>query len=212
MIPSFLFMEARNSTHSAWTPVLCTYSVLLGKCSSPLRTVPVLLVPDPAGGTQLVVNDSSVICQYIDEAFVSVGSLQPSDVSRRAHGRFLEEYADTRVADVLIWKLWNQASSVARRGRRPHACLWLSVVRWYQKRIMRGVWGRVPDAEIVRYALEVDLPQLLVRCTAPDWLCGSMGVCDRRTLRYWRLHQVSSLARCPPLPTLALRRRFGTRS
>jgi glutathione S-transferase len=63
---------------------------------SPLRRVPVLVDGD------LTLCDSSVICAYLDEAYPG-RPLLPADVKDRARARWLEEYADTRLGDVLIW-------------------------------------------------------------------------------------------------------------
>src|SRR6185437_5183994 len=68
---------------------------------SPLRRVPVLI---DAG---LVLNDSSVICQYLEDRHPTP-SLYPRDIADRARARWLEEYAATRLADGLIWRLFCQ--------------------------------------------------------------------------------------------------------
>src|SRR5688572_30042808 len=52
---------------------------------SPLRTIPVLIDGD------LVLNDSSVICQYIEDKYPQV-PLYPTDVADRARARWLEEF------------------------------------------------------------------------------------------------------------------------
>ena len=62
---------------------------------SPLRRVPVLI------DNELVLNDSSVICQYLEDRHPTP-SIYPRDVADRAGARWLEEYADTRLADGLI--------------------------------------------------------------------------------------------------------------
>lgn len=66
---------------------------------SPLRRVPVWVEGD------LTLCDSSVILQYIEETRPGP-SLWPADPVDRAKARWLEEYADTRVFDVLGWKLF----------------------------------------------------------------------------------------------------------
>ncbi len=63
---------------------------------SPLRRIPVLIDGD------LALCDSSVICQYLEDAYPGP-SLFPADVKDRARARWLEEYADTRIGDVFIW-------------------------------------------------------------------------------------------------------------
>ena len=68
---------------------------------SPLRRIPVLIEGD------LVLNDSSVICQYLEDRH-PVPALYPTDLADRARARWLEEYADTHLGDVLIWRLFFQ--------------------------------------------------------------------------------------------------------
>jgi len=67
---------------------------------SPVRRVPVLL------DDRVTLADSSVICEYLDERY-PVPGLYPADVAGRARARWLEEYADTRMGDVFIWRLFN---------------------------------------------------------------------------------------------------------
>jgi len=69
---------------------------------SPLRRIPVLL--DGA----IVINDSSVICEYLEERWPKVPTL-PREPATRAEARFLDEFADTRLADVVLWKVFGRA-------------------------------------------------------------------------------------------------------
>jgi glutathione S-transferase len=50
--------------------------------------------------------DSSIICQYLEDRY-PLPALYPNDVAERARARWLEEYADTRMGDVFIWRLFN---------------------------------------------------------------------------------------------------------
>ena len=68
---------------------------------SPLRRIPVWIEGD------LTLCDSSVIVQYLEETRPGP-SLWPADPADRARARWLEEYADTRIFDVLGWKLFFQ--------------------------------------------------------------------------------------------------------
>ena len=92
---------------------------------SPLRRVPVLI--DDRG----TLCDSSVICQYLEDRHPEP-ALYPADVADRARARWLEEFADTRMGDVFVWRYFNQL-----------------VIR-------RFVWGEEPDHELVRRTLAVD--------------------------------------------------------
>jgi glutathione S-transferase len=69
---------------------------------SPLRRIPVLIDDD------VVVNDSSTICEYLEDKWPDVPVLPRNPVAR-ARARFLDEYADTRIADVVLWKVFGRA-------------------------------------------------------------------------------------------------------
>lgn len=97
---------------------------------SPLRRVPVLV------DDQLVLNDSTVICEYLDERHPAP-PLLPRGAAARARARWLEEYADTRMAEVFIWRLFNQQV------------------------IQRFVWGREPDQDVLRCTVDEDIPHIL---------------------------------------------------
>jgi len=67
---------------------------------SPVRRVPVLM------DDRVTLADSSVVCQYLEERYPAP-ALYPTDLVERAQPRWLEEYADTRMGDVFIWRLFN---------------------------------------------------------------------------------------------------------
>jgi glutathione S-transferase len=104
---------------------------------SPLRRIPVLIDGD------LTLCDSSVICAWLDEAYPQ-RPLLPEDVNDRARARWLEEYADTRLGDVLIWGLF------------------------YPKFVHPIVWGEPGDSARIERTLAEDLPREL------DWLEGEL--------------------------------------
>jgi len=97
---------------------------------SPLRRIPVLIDGD------LVLSDSSVICQY-NEDRQPEPALVPGDIRDRARARWLEEFADTRMGDVLIWRLFNQIA------------------------IRPSVWGEKGDRALVDRTLKEDVPAVL---------------------------------------------------
>ena len=66
---------------------------------SPLRRVPVLVDGD------FVLPDSTAICEYLDEAYPGP-ALLPADPKERARARWIEEFADSRLGDVLVWRLF----------------------------------------------------------------------------------------------------------
>jgi len=104
---------------------------------SPLRRIPVLL------DDRVALSDSSVICQYLEERHPEP-ALYPRDVASRARARWLEEFADTRMGEVFIWRLFNQVA------------------------INPYVWGEKTDGEIVSRTLSEDIPAVL------DYLEGEL--------------------------------------
>jgi glutathione S-transferase len=104
---------------------------------SPLRRVPVLLDGDVA------LADSTVVCEYLEERN-PVPPLLPAGLAARARARWLEEFADTRMGDVFVWRLFNQVA------------------------IRPAVWGEKRDDEVVRRALAEDVPAVL------DYLEGEL--------------------------------------
>lgn len=118
---------------------------------SPLRRVPVLI------DDTVVLSDSSVICQYLEDRHPDP-PVYPRDVAARARARWLEEFADTRMGDVFIWRLFNQVA------------------------IKPAVWGEKTDAEIVAKTLAVDVPQVLNylegELPAEGFTFGTMSIAD----------------------------------
>ena len=97
---------------------------------SPLRRIPVLVDGD------LVLSDSSVICQYLEDKQPDP-ALFPRDIADRARARWLEEFADTRMGDVFIWRFFNQIA------------------------IRPSVWGEKGDREMVDRTLKEEIPTVL---------------------------------------------------
>ena len=97
---------------------------------SPLRRIPVLLDGDR------VINDSSVICQYLEERHPSP-SLYPVDIGDRAQARWLEEYCDSWLGDVIVWGMF------------------------YQKGVKRYLFGEATDEAVVARARDEQMPVAL---------------------------------------------------
>ncbi len=97
---------------------------------SPLRRVPVLL------DDRVSLCDSSVICQYIEDRYPQP-RLYPEDIVDRARARWLEEFADSRLGEVLIWGLFNQV-----------------VIKPF-------VFGEPTDQQILDKTLQSDIPHVL---------------------------------------------------
>lgn len=97
---------------------------------SPLRRVPVLI------DDRATLCDSSVICQYLEDRYPTP-ALYPADVVVRARARWLEEFADSRMGDVFIWRLFNEVA------------------------INPYVWGRPKDTALIERTLQEDVPPVL---------------------------------------------------
>jgi glutathione S-transferase len=126
---------------------------------SPLRRIPVLT----DGAVTLC--DSSVICQYLEDRQPEP-ALYADDVATRARARWLEEFADTRMGEVLIWRLFNQVAI------RPF------------------VWGEATDAAVVKRAVEEEIPQILdyleAELPAEGFACGAFGIADITLASFFR--------------------------
>jgi glutathione S-transferase len=118
---------------------------------SPLRRVPVFL------DGSLVLNDSSVIAQYIEETWPDPAAL-PSSPAARAHARWLEEYSDTRLGDIFIWKAFAPLVVAPR------------------------VFGTPPDTAVFETALKEEAPDVMafLERQMPDdgFLTGEFGLAD----------------------------------
>jgi glutathione S-transferase len=97
---------------------------------SPVRRVPVFI------DDNVTISDSTVICEYLEERYPQP-ALYPAAPHARARARWLEEYADTRMGEVFIWRLYNE------------------------RVIKRYVWGEQTDEQVVSRAVEQEAPQIL---------------------------------------------------
>ena len=126
---------------------------------SPLRRIPVLIDGD------FSISDSTVICEYLDDAYAG-HRLYPADPKHRARARWFEEFADTRLGDLFIWSLF------------------------YQKVVRPLVWGESTDEERVAKALDEDIPAALDylerELPADGFLFGEIGVADISIASFFR--------------------------
>ncbi|MBY0279270.1 glutathione S-transferase family protein [Candidatus Binatia bacterium] len=126
---------------------------------SPLRRVPVLI------DDRATLCDSSVICQYLEDRHPEP-ALYPADVVDRARARWLEEFADSRMGDVFIWRYFNQL-----------------VIR-------RFVWGEEPDHALVQRTLADDVPQVLdyleSQAPADGFVLGVLSIADVSVASFFR--------------------------
>ena len=118
---------------------------------SPLRRIPVFI------DDQVTLADSTAIAEYLDERYLDP-PLFPPGPAARAKARWLEEFADTRMGDVFIWKLFNNAV------------------------IKPGVWKLPRDEDAIAAALRNDLPEVMnyLESVAPDdgFVCGTLAIAD----------------------------------
>ena len=126
---------------------------------SPLCRIPVLIDGD------FSTSDSSVICEYLDEAYPERPIL-PADPKDRARSRWLEEFADTRLGDLFIWGLF------------------------YQKVVHPLVWGEPGDQQRIAKVLAEDAPAALdyLEGELPEegWLFGEFGLADIAIASFFR--------------------------
>ncbi len=126
---------------------------------SPLRRIPVLIQGD------LVLNDSTVICAWLDEAYPG-HPLLPVEPADRAKARWLEEYADSRLGDLCIWGLF------------------------YQRVVGPIVWGDACDEARVEAVLNEGLPGALdyLEGVAPEngALFDEIGLADIAIASFFR--------------------------
>jgi len=126
---------------------------------SPLRRIPVVI------HGELVLNDSTVICEWLDEAFPG-HPLLPADPAERARARWLEEYADTRLGEVFIWGFF------------------------YQKIVHPIVWGVPGDAARIDRTLNEFAPAVLDylegELPAEGFLFGPIGLADVALASFFR--------------------------
>jgi glutathione S-transferase len=117
---------------------------------NPLRRVPVFIDDDVS------VSDSTVVCEYLDERYPDP-PLLPNSPADRARARWIEEFADTRLADVCIWRIF------------------------YEAVINPFIWQRPRDKDKIARAVAEDLPAVVgdVERFAPDdFLFGAPMLAD----------------------------------
>jgi glutathione S-transferase len=126
---------------------------------SPLCRIPVLI------DDGLVLTDSTVIAEYLDEQFPDP-PLMPRGPKERARSRWLEEFADTRLGDVFIWSLF------------------------YPKLVHPNVWKEPGDQGRIDKSLSTDVPTALdyLEGELPEsgYLFGAIGLADIAIASFFR--------------------------
>jgi glutathione S-transferase len=141
---------------------------------NPLRRIPILIDGD------LVIPDSTVICEYLEDRFPD-RPLYPRDPAERARARWLEEFADSRLGDVILWKLF------------------------FQRNVRPRVWKQETDESLVACALSEDLPEIMdwLEGQAPggDFMFGELSIVDLTFASFFRngalAHWTPDAARWP---------------
>jgi glutathione S-transferase len=118
---------------------------------SPLRRIPVFI------DDQVSLCDSTVICQYLEDRYPSP-SVLPGDAAERAQARWLEEFSDTRMADVFIWRVFYEAVILPFIFQKPRD----------KEKIARVVAEQVP--EVMDYLEKV--------APADGFLAGDVSIAD----------------------------------
>lgn len=126
---------------------------------SPLRRIPVLIDGD------LVLNDSTVICEYLDEAYPEP-AMMPASPADRAQARWLEEFADSRLGDLIIWRLF------------------------YRRIVAPRVYKIQPDEAEIAKVTGVELPAAMdwieVRAPSDGFLFGHLCTADVSYAAFFR--------------------------
>jgi glutathione S-transferase len=132
-------------------PIVAFYADDAFEKISPLRRIPVYR------DDRVTLCDSSVICQYLEERHPEP-SVYPADIALRAEARWLEEYADSRMSDVCLWRIFNAAV------------------------IGPAIWNRPRDKEAIQNTIATDLPPIFdyLESKAPreNFLLGQLSIAD----------------------------------
>jgi len=126
---------------------------------SPIRRIPVFT------DDRVTLADSTVICEYLDDRHAEP-PMRPADAVARARARWLEEFADTRMGEVFIWRLFNQVA------------------------INPYVWGVPTDQGILDRTLQEDVPHVLdyleSELPAEGFLFGPVATADVSIATFFR--------------------------
>ena len=126
---------------------------------SPIRRIPVLL------DDQVTLCDSSVICQYLEDRYPEP-ALYPQPIADRARARWFEEFADSRMGEVFVWRLFNQVA------------------------INPFVWGEQTDTAVLEKTLQEDIPHVLdyleTQVPGVGFLFGNVSIADISIATFFR--------------------------
>jgi glutathione S-transferase len=132
-------------------PVVAFYANEAFEKISPVRRIPVWR------DDRVTLCDSSVICQYLEDRYPTP-AVYPADVAARAEARWLEEYADTRMSDVCLWRIFNAAV------------------------IGPSIWNRPRDKQAIQNTITTELPgvfdYLEAKLPAKGNFFGELSIAD----------------------------------
>jgi glutathione S-transferase len=118
---------------------------------NPLRRIPVYI------DDEVSVSDSTVICEYLEERYPTP-ALLPATPAERARARWIEEFADTRIGDVFIWRIFYEA-----------------VINPY-------IWQKPRDKEKIARIVAEELPEVMGHleklAPADGFLFGAVSIAD----------------------------------
>ncbi len=118
---------------------------------NPLRRIPVFI------DDEVSVSDSTVICEYLEERYPSP-ALLPATPAERARARWIEEFADTRIGDVFIWRIF------------------------YEAVINPFIWQKPRDKEKIARIVAEELPEVMGHleklAPADGFLFGAVSIAD----------------------------------
>jgi glutathione S-transferase len=126
---------------------------------NPLRRIPVYI------DDQVSVSDSTVICEYLEERYPAP-ALLPRGVAERAQARWVEEFADTRMGDVFIWRIF------------------------YEAVVNPFIWQRPREKEKIARAAAEELPEIMAHierlALASGFLFGDVSLADISVAVFFR--------------------------
>jgi glutathione S-transferase len=150
-------------------PIVAFYANADFERISPVRRIPVYI------DDRVTLCDSTVICQYLEDRYPEP-RVYPADVAERAEARWLEEFADTRMSDVCLWRIFNAAVIGPAIWNRPRdkaaiqnviATELPPIFDYLESKMPRDgcIFGALSIADI---ALEVIFPNLSWARVEPD--------------------------------------------
>jgi glutathione S-transferase len=132
-------------------PIVAFYANEEFERISPLRRIPVYR------DDRVTLCDSSVICQYLEERYPEP-RVYPADIAERAEARWLEEFADSRMSDVCLWRIFNAAV------------------------IGPAIWNRPRDKAAIQNTIATDLPPIMGylewKMPKDGYIFGALSIAD----------------------------------